>query len=304
MNVVVLGAGAVGGYFGGRLALQGTPVTFLVRERRFNELNNGLQVQSTHGDFSIEPKLALRAEEIEKPDIVIVALKNYHLPSALPQIRTLVNKGALVLPLLNGVQHIDLLVSEFGQAAIVGGACYIEATLGSAGQVIHTSPMHDVIFGSLTTPSPHKARLDELEAAFRASGVPVSQSPAIMVDMWQKFIFLTSFSAITAATRKEIGSILADEVTQSFLADLVREIITVGTTQVSIPEHAFDQVMKRLQSISPTMTSSLHRDLEKGLPLEIDSLQGAVLDMAREHRIEAPCVRGVYALLHPSKNGR
>ena len=130
MHIVVFGAGAVGGYFGGRLAKAGTPVTFLVRERRYNQLSNrGLNIRSIHGDFTVTPRLALSAGDIEDPDVVIVGLKNYHLEGAWPDLRVLVQKGAAILPLMNGVQHLDQLVREFGEASVFGGVCYIESTL-------------------------------------------------------------------------------------------------------------------------------------------------------------------------------
>lgn len=303
MNFVILGTGAVGGYFGGRLASSGANVTFLVRNRRYQQLEDtGLNVRSIHGDFTVTPSLALTVDAIEQPDVVIVALKNYHLEGALPEIRSLVEKGAKVLPLLNGVQHMDVLVQEFGQDAVLGGLCYIEATLDSDGNVIHTSPMHDIVIGSLA--SSDETLLEDLESAFKQSGVNVRVSESIMVDMWQKFIFLTSLSSITASIRKPIGPILSDVVSKRFLEDLIQEIISVGEAkQVRLPADAFEQVMNKLNSISPSMTSSLHRDLEKGLPLEIDSLQGAVLEMAQPYEVKTPCVRSVYALLHPYREG-
>ena len=304
MNIVVLGAGAVGGYFGGRLASSGSAVTFLVRERRYQQLKNTrLNVQSTHGNFSVTPRLSLSTQEIDNPDVVLVAIKNYHLKDAFPQIKKLVQKGAKVLPLLNGVQHMETLISEFGQESVLGGLCYIETTLDENGKIVHTSPMHDIVFGSLTsfTDEPF---LKDLEVAFKNSGVNIRRSQSIMVEMWQKFIFLTSFSGITAATRKPIGDILNDAVSHDFLQDMIQEIISVAEAkQVKLPSSTFEQVINKLKSVTPTMTSSLHRDLEKGLPLEIDSLQGAVLEMAKSCAINVPCIRSVYALLHPYQEG-
>jgi 2-dehydropantoate 2-reductase len=301
MNIAVLGAGAVGGYFGGRLASKGNVVTFLVRERRYRQLqNSGLNVKSIYGDFTIAPRLALSSKEIENPEVVIVALKNYHLESAFEEIRQLVRKGAKVLPLLNGVQHMDTFISEFGTESVLGGLCYIESTLDPDGNVVHTSRLHDIVFGSLV-PS-NESLLTELEESFKDSGVNVRLSPSIMVDMWQKFIFLTSFSGITAAIRKPIGEILNDTVANDFLQNMIHEIISVAKAKhVKLPTNVFEQVINKLRSISPSMTSSLHRDLENGLPLEIDSLQGAVLDMAKLYAIQTPCVRSIYALLHPYK---
>lgn len=303
MNIVILGAGAVGGYFGGKLTRAGLPVTFLVRERRYEQLKaSGLHVQSIHGDFTVNPHLALSAREIEEPDIVIVALKNYHLKNAFPELHTLVRRGAKILPLLNGVQHMDILLSEFGPENVLGGLCYIEATLDAEGHVVHTSPMHDVIFGALTPIDP--TWLSDLENAFKASEINVRVSHSIMADMWQKFIFLTSFSGITATTRKPIGESLSDSVATDFLQDMIQEIISVANAkQAALSADVFEQVMGKIRSLAPTMTSSLHRDLEKELPLEIDSLQGAVLEMANTLNVATPCVRSVYAILHPSKDG-
>jgi 2-dehydropantoate 2-reductase len=305
MNIVVLGAGATGGYFGGRLTQASVPVTFLVRERRYHQLKEtGLHVQSSHGDFTVSVQLALTAKEIDSPDVVVVALKNYHLEAALPELRTLVQKGAKILPLLNGVKHMDELLVEFGPEHVLGGTCYIEATLDAEGRVLHTSPMHDVVFGSLTSSIP-ASWLSELEDAFKKSGVNVRVSSSIMTDMWQKFIFLTSFSGITAATRKSIGEVMADSVTTRFLRETIQEILSVAfLKQENLPTDLLEQMMSRLHSMPLNMTSSLHRDLEKGLPLEIDSLQGAILKMAAENGLSTPSVSAIYAILHPAKEGK
>ncbi|WCK54464.1 ketopantoate reductase family protein [Aneurinibacillus sp. Ricciae_BoGa-3] len=301
MHIVVLGAGAVGGYFGGKLALSNVPVTFLVREKRFQQLQDkGLQIKSIHGDFSLQPALARSAEEISNPDVVLIALKNYHLQSALPEIRTLVKKGAKILPLLNGIEHYETLTAEFGQETVLGGLCYIESTLDTEGKILQTSPMQDIIFGSFN-PS-HAPWMLKLQSILRDSGANVRLSDSIIVDIWQKFIFLTIMSGITAATRKPIGEILTDPVTYGFLKDMIQEVVTVAQAEkIGIPADTKEQILQRVASLPPEMTSSLHRDLEKGLPLEIDSLQGYVYKLSAKHGLSVPCIRSVYSLLHPYK---
>ncbi|WP_268884485.1 2-dehydropantoate 2-reductase [Alicyclobacillus suci] len=229
-------------------------------------------------------------------------MQNAHLNDAIPQIRRLVEKGAKILPLLNGIQHMDTLLSEFGKAAVLGGVCYIEATLDAQGAIIHTSPMHDIVFGTLQ--ATNQPLVNELERAFRQSGVNVQQSPSIMEEVWKKFIFLTAFSGITAATRKPIGEILSDTISKDFLHDMIAEIVSVAQAKqgTRLP-NAREEVMRKLEAVSPAMTSSLHRDLEKGLPLEIDSLQGSVLEMAKTYAIPVPCIRAIYAVLHPYVEG-
>jgi 2-dehydropantoate 2-reductase len=263
---------------------------------------SGLHIASVHGDFSIKPTLALSADEIDSPDVVLVALKNYHLEAAMPEIRKLVAGGAKVLPLLNGVQHVDVLRAEFGSDHVLGGVCYIEATLTADGNIVQSSPMQDIVFGAFGDAD--SSWLERFESVLRSSQVNVRLSPDIIVEMWQKFIFLTSLSGITAAARKPIGAIVRDEVAYHFMADMVAELVAVAHAQhIGIPDNAADQVIQRMNSLSPNMTSSLHRDLEKGLPLEIDSLQGTIVHMANHHGISVPCTRAVYALLHPYQNG-
>ncbi len=305
MHIVVFGAGAVGGYFGGRLAKAGAPVTFLVREKRGRELmQRGLRAHSVHGDFVVEhPRLARSVAELASPQLVILAVKNYHLNSVLPQLRELVGQGAKVLPLLNGVEHIRVLKKALGVDAVLGGACYIEATLNAEGDIVHTSPMHDVVFGSISGGEDDEF-LTELASQFERSGVNVKQSPQIMRDIWQKYLFLATFSAITAATRKPIGETLSDPVTHQFLEELVAEAVTVGQAYEStLPANTLDMVLNKFQAVAPSMTSSLHRDLEKGLPLELDSLQGAMIDMGAARAIQTPNMRALYALLHPYRDG-
>ncbi|MCF8566462.1 ketopantoate reductase family protein [Alicyclobacillus tolerans] len=305
MHVVIMGAGAVGGYFGGKLALASVPVTFLVRENRARQLQQtGLRVKSLHGDFEIQPNLATTPHDIEHPDVVILAMKNYHLDNALPDIRALAQRGAKILPLLNGVRHLDTLAQQCGPENVLGGLCYIESTLDSEGAVLQTSPMQDIVFGSLGS-GVTQAWLKELEQHFVDAKVNVRVSDAILPDMWRKYIFLVSLSGITSTLRSPIGVAREDEVTMEFLKDMIAEPAAVARARgVQLPSDLVEQIAAQAMAISPAMTSSMHRDLEKGLPLELDSLQGAVLEMAAEHNLPVPCMRAVYALLHPFKEGK
>lgn len=304
MHVVVVGAGAVGGYFGGKLAQTGTPVTFLVRQKRYEQLRKtGLVVHSLHGDFTIQPELTVSAEEVDNPDVVILAIKNYHLDNAMSQLRVLVDKGAKLLPLLNGVEHMDVLIREFGPDNVLGGACYIESTLNAEGTIVHTSSMQDIVFGSLGDVSDEW--LKELLYLFQASRVNVTLSDAILKAMWTKFAFLTSISGLTAAARSPIGVILDDSAARELLQNVIREVLQVAEVRgIGLPvEETANKTMEKMEHMSPTMTSSLHRDLEKGLPLEISSLQGSVVKMGMEAGVAVPYIQSVYALLHPYETG-
>jgi 2-dehydropantoate 2-reductase len=304
LKIVVLGAGAVGGYFGGKLAASGFDVTFLVRQKRYEQLNNkGLIVKSIKGDFSIQPKVALAANEIDKPDLVLVSLKNYHIEGALPEIEKLVKNGAKILPLLNGIKHLDILTSQFGQENVLGGLCYIESTLNTNNEIIHTSALHDIVFGPIVEVD--FSFLTEIKGMFEQADVPVTLSENILQEMWNKYIFLTSLSGITTATRQPIGVTLEDPVTSVFLQNIVTEVFEIAKAKgINLPVSTVETMVTKLHSLSPNMTSSMHRDLEKGLPIELDSLHGYLLNQADQLHLETPCIRSIYSLLHPYKNGK
>ncbi|MEQ6389807.1 ketopantoate reductase family protein [Bacillaceae bacterium S4-13-58] len=301
MNIVVLGAGAVGGYFGGKLAYAGFPVTFLVREKRYNLLKkNGLQVYSKHGDFTVKPKLAMDPKEIEGPSVVLVALKTYHLDAALPTIESLVNKGAKVLPLLNGVDHLDKLSQLVGPENVLGGLCYVESTLNEEGAILQTSDMHDLFFGPLSGDEPQW--LDQLESMMKDSGFVVQKTDRIIEEMWRKYIFLSSLSAITTAMRSPIGVAVNDPVTSEFLKQLIREGYQVARSKgIALPATLPEDVYKKMEGLPPKMTSSMHRDFDKGLPIELEELHGALVKMGND---STPAMSAIYSVLHPFREGK
>lgn len=303
MNFVMVGAGAVGGYFGGKLARAGASVTFLVRERRFQELReSGLRIHSVHGDFAVTPVLATNATAITDPHVAMVAVKNYQLESAMPQLAALVERGAKLLPLLNGVLHIDRLTQAFGQDAVLGGCCYVEATLNPEGDILQTSPMQDIIFGPLSIVD--RSFLTEIESWLERAGIAGKLSPHIMVDMWTKYLFLATLSGITTATRLPVGPIREDPVAYEFLKGMIAEAFAVAKKYApELPDDLPETLLARLAAVAPTMTSSMHRDLEKDLPLELDDLQGALITLGRKRGLDTPRFDAIYALLHPYRHG-
>ncbi len=303
MKFIVLGAGAVGGYFGGRLAHAGVDVSFFVREKRAQLLrSNGLCVHSVHGDFSIEPSVITTPSEVDKPDVVIVALKNYHLDAALPSLSAFVQKGAVLLPILNGIKHVDTFIDMFGQSHVLGGTCTIESTLNQDGEIEHTSQMHDMVFGAFGEID--SSWLEELENELKKGGFPIRQSNRIRYDMWQKFLFLTSLSSITAGTRQPIGAALSNPFTREFLKGLISEGCRVArAVGIELPDTQESKMIQAMERLSPAMTSSLHRDMIKQLPIELDRLQGAMIEIAKSKNIDTPCFTSIYQLLNPYKDG-
>lgn len=313
MKMVVIGAGAVGGYFGARLAKAGSNVQFLVREGRFAQLRKrGLQVQSTHGDFELTPDITTSVEEAAADaDLVILSVKGYHLDALMPSLHRFVEHGADILPLLNGVSHFETLRKELGSEHVLGGVCYIESTLNKEGDVIHTSPMHDIVWGPMPGDEAHapggkqRDRLEQAQKLFEQAGFQSTLTDNVVPEVWKKFLFLTAFSGVTAASRGPIGKVLQDEPARHLLESLLEEGAAVAKARgAQVPDNLVDQVLGRLMNVPPTMTSSLHRDIEKGQPIEIDTLQGAWVDMGREAGVPTPAFGVIYALLHPYRDGR
>ncbi|SDO39980.1 2-dehydropantoate 2-reductase [Paenibacillus sp. yr247] len=304
MNIVIVGAGAVGGYFGGKMMKAGVPVSFFVRENRFRQLSeNGLRVRSMHGDFSVRPKLTKSAEEAGRPDIIIVAVKTYQLEGTFPALDVWVSQGAKVVPLLNGIEAAERLVERYGDRTVLGGLSYVESTLDAEGQIVQTSPMQEILFGALNTDS--EAAAMQLMQTLRSCDFKVTLSDNIKRDMWEKYMFLTVLSGMTSATRKPLGDILTDEAASHFLQDMLDELAQLARAEgITFPKDIKTKIMGRYANASRTMTSSMYRDLVNGLPLELESLHGYAVRLGEKHRVNTPFVRSVYALLHPHSHGQ
>jgi len=304
MNIVIFGAGAVGGYFGARLQANGVPVTFFVRDKRAQQLRTrGLRVSSPHGDLEFTPNLATVVEDVPHPDLVIVSLKQYHLPEAMPTLAKFVARGATILPLMNGIEHMQTLTEQFGVKQVLGGVCYIETTLSADGDVQHRSDAHQIVFGS--TDESNDAFATAVEAVLQQGTFAVRCSSDIRLDMWQKYVMLAGLSGITSATQQPIGVAVADPVTRAFLERLVTELTNIAHAEgIALSADTPAQLMDRWAKFNPTLTSSMHRDLQKGLPIELESIHGGLLRLAAKHKLSTPCLQAIYAIVHPYVHGK
>jgi 2-dehydropantoate 2-reductase len=303
MRITVVGAGAVGGYFGGRMLEAGLDVTFLVREKRAEQLRHtGLLIKSHQGDASIQNvKMAFRAEEIEACDVVIIAVKNYHLEQVIEQIRPLVNKGAKVLPLLNGVEHFEILQQSLGKEAVMGGVCQVIATLDSDGRIIQIGP-HDMMIGAL---QPNQEQLClQLDKALTGVNMRCLYKENITLEIWLKYAFIAAFSGVTTAARLEIHDVLAIQPTQ----DVFRQVLTemqklANANEVPLPDNFAEIIVQKVRQLPKGSTSSMHQDLSKGLPLEVESLHGGALRLASRLGVEIPTIKTLYGIIKPYEQG-
>lgn len=303
MNITVLGAGATGGYFGARLAESGADVTFLVRRNRAAQLQaDGLKVRSLMGDMHIKPQIAVNSEDIPSCDLVILALKNYHLAASLPQIKVLAERGAKILPFLNGVEHYEILQKEFGRENILGGVCKIMATLDSEGAVIHTGKLHQIIFGELEPSGQEFCR--HLEQVLSKANFKTIYNAKVWNDIWAKYAFITVFSGVTSAGGLTAEQISGHEAAQNVYRRSLEEMMSLAKAAgAALAEDFIDENMAGLSKYPKGSTSSMHQDKRKGLPLEVESLQGGAIRLARRYNLQVPTIETLYGLIKPYERG-
>jgi 2-dehydropantoate 2-reductase len=297
MKILVVGAGAIGGYFGGRLLEKGEDVTFLVRKRRKQQLlENELVIESANGNVVLQPKTIVVSDQSENFDVILLSTKSYHLQDAIEDIRPFVGEKTMILPLLNGIIHMDKLIEEFGDDRILGGLCFIESTLDKNGKVVQASPINDLVFGERN--GQITERIINLEKAFSGTKARFRLSQKINEDMWYKYFFITAFSGITSLMRAPIGKIRETDSGQETIHRLLKEIYCVmSKIEAPIHENIVAIQLKRINELGFAMKSSMQRDMEKQLPIEADHLQGYLLGIAKREQIDAPILEAIYANL-------
>jgi len=297
MKILVVGVGAIGGYFGGRLAEKGEDVTFLVRENRKKQLTKtGLKIKSVNGDVELSPRLLVAGESEEKFDVVMVTTKSYQLTAAIEDIRLHIKEDGIILPLLNGVSHMDELIEAFGEDKVIGGLCFIESTLNENGVIVQTSPIHQLVYGERTGEETN--RIKRLKSIFEDTKADFVLSEDINQDMWHKYVFITAMSGLTSLMESPIGPIRNLESGQRVILEFLNEIsLIMKKIDAPIKDDIVDIQYKRINEMNEAMKSSMQRDMEKSMPLEAEHLQGFLLGKAREHNLAVPILDTIYTKL-------
>ncbi|NML44145.1 ketopantoate reductase family protein [Ramlibacter sp. G-1-2-2] len=286
MKILVLGAGAIGGYFGGRLAQAGADIAFLVREKRAAQLRErGLVVRSPHGDFTqaVRPVLGSQLGG-ETFDLVLLACKAYDLDAAMESIRPALGERSHVLPLLNGVAHIAKLQQAFGAQRVLAGSCGIPATLNAEGEVVQLMPIHRIVFGRPPESSVEAdGKLQELLALFQKTPVEAILAADIWLELWEKFTGLATLAASTCLMRASVGDILEAEGGDAYLQQTydacVRAAEVAGHAPRAAAQEGYRQMLR--QRGSP-LTASMLRDLEAG-----NRTEGAHIVADMLHKVQA-----------------
>lgn len=297
MRLLVVGAGSTGGYFGGRLVQAGRDVTFLVRPRRAAQLRaHGLQIVSPHGDVTLTPQLVTAAELTASYDAVLLTVKAFSLESALQDLAPAVGPETMILPVLNGMKHMDIIGARYGSAAVVGCACIVAATIDESGRIVQLTQSHDLSYGEIDgRPS---ARMRSLDAFMQGAGFSARLSPTIEREMWEKWILLASLGGMTCLMRGNIGEIEAAPGGGEFGRRFLEEVVTVVRSVGKAPSEPFLATAGAvLTATGSALTSSMYRDLQKGSPIEADQIIGDLLARAREANLATPLLATAYTHL-------
>lgn len=303
MRVAVFGAGAVGGYFGGRLAEAGVDVLFIARGRHLEALQNrGLRVESIAGDFTLHTVQATDdPAHAGIADAVLVAVKAWQLPEAAAAMRPLVGPETFVVPLLNGVEAPEQLAAILGRAHVLGGLCGLLSWVVEPGHIRHAGLEPFVHFGELD--NRRSERAERLLGTFaRARGVIADIPADIHTAMWRKFLFIAAMSGVGAVTRAPVGVYRELPETRALLEAVMREIAALARRRgVALPADAVARTLAFMDGMPAGGTASMQRDVLEGRPSELEAQNGAVVRLGRAAGVETPANAFVYAALLPAE---
>jgi 2-dehydropantoate 2-reductase len=297
MRILVVGAGATGGYFGGRLAQAGRDVTFLVRPAREESLRvGGLQIVSPHGDATLAPKLVTAGHIETAYDVVLLTVKAFALDAALADLAPAVGPETVILPVLNGMRHMDVLTARFGRNAVAGCVCKVATIVDERGRIVQLNKLQDLAYGERDgLPSERMTRVDAL---MRGAGFEARLSPTIEREMWEKWILLATLGGVTCLMRGTIGDIESAPGGTGFALRFLNEVTSIVSAVGEQPSEAFLTAARAsvTQKGSP-LTSSMYRDLQQGSPVEAEQILGDLLIRGQRASIDTPLLAAAYSYL-------
>jgi len=297
MRILIVGAGAIGGYFGGRLIAAGRDVVFLVREKRAAQLaQHGLSIRSAFGDLNLPSPPTLTADRLQGPvDVVLLSCKAYDLAAAADSFSAAVGPQTAILPLLNGMAHLDFLAARFGGGSVLGGLCLISSTLDADGRVLHLNNTHLLSFGERD--GARSARAEAIAAALSGAGFDARLSSTILQDMWEKWVFIATGAGISCLMRAAFGDIVAagaDDLTTA----LYDECCAIAAAQGFAPGEPAKKLSRAMfTAAGSTIMASMLRDIERGAPVEADHIVGDLLRRGGAQLGKTTLLRIAYAHL-------
>ncbi|HEY4774799.1 MAG TPA: 2-dehydropantoate 2-reductase [Xanthobacteraceae bacterium] len=304
MRVAVMAAGAVGGYFGARLAAAGHDVTFFARGAHLDAIRrNGLRVESGLGDIHLnEVKATDDPASVAPVDVVLFAVKLWDTERAAEPLKPLVRPHTRVITLQNGIDSVERLTAILGADAVVGGTTYLVTMIAAPGLIRHTGPYAVIRCGRVD------GRADPTLAGYvkdmRAAGIDITLSDEMQLELWKKFVLLAGTSGITASTRQTMGVIRADPDMRALLFKLTGEATAVAKAAgIAFAPDFAREIARAIEVFPPTMKASMANDLEAGNRLELDWLAGKVVSLGRALGVPTPANEAVYAILKAYRMG-
>jgi len=294
MRILVVGAGAIGGYFGGRLLQANRDVTFLVRERRAAQLREtGLVIRSPAGDLHVPGAPVVLATDLQHPyDLILLSCKAYDLESAIESFAPAVGPGTVILPLLNGMKHLDVLDTRFGPTAVFGGLCLISAALDAQGRILHLNDMHGLTFGERSGQPSERAQA--VQAQLAAAPFTARLSDNILQAMWEKWAFIAAAAGITCLMRAAVGDVHAAG-GADLSAQVYEECAQIAAEAGYAPSASMRaRSLATLTAAGSSLTASMLRDVESGGRTEADQILGDLL----QRRQSKSAGRPILAVAH------
>jgi 2-dehydropantoate 2-reductase len=298
MRILVVGAGAIGGYFGGRLLQAGADVTFLVRPRRAAELAAaGLVIKSPLGDATLKNPPVVQADKLaEQFDAVLLSCKAFDLDDAIKSFAPAVGPQTAIIPLLNGMRHLDTLDEKFGRERVLGGLCAIAVTMNEKREVVHLQPLQSFTFGERDGKS--SDRVSAIAEIMAKGNFDSKASDDIIQEMWEKWVFLATLAASTCLMRSSVGNILAAPGGKDFVLGMLDECSAVAAAEGHAPRAAFlERTRGVLTAEGSQMTASMFRDIKAGAPVEADHVIGDLIARGDAAKVPVPKLRTAYTHL-------
>jgi len=304
MRIAVMGAGGLGGYFGARLCTGGADVHFIARGQHLEALRDeGLRIVGPQPLHISRVDATDDARSVGAVDLVMLCVKLWDTDAALEQIRPLVGAHTTIISFQNGVLKDQAVQAVYGSGPVMGGVGYVATTIDRPGVIRQTGPMQRLVFGEFD--GSRSTRGQAFLDACLAGGINAELSEDILREIWQKFVFLAGLSGTTTTMRKPIGPIREHAQTRGFLLDVMREVVAVGRAHgVDLPQDHAELRLKLADDVAYDMTSSMHHDLERGNPLEVRWLAGAVVELGQRKGVPTPLNRAIADILALHAGGR
>jgi len=301
MNIVVFGAGGVGGYFGGKLAKAGFEVTFIARGNTLEAIKaNGLQVKSIKGDFKVYPKVTDKISEVKDANLIILAVKSWQIEDIAKLLKPVIGKNTMVLPLQNGADNADRLREILIPENVLAGLCKIVSKIESPGVINHFAFEPEIVFGEYDNKKTE--RVKALKAVFDKAEFKSTLSEDIHLDIWKKFLFIATYSGVGALTRSIIGELRKEEQIKSMLNQTAHEIVTIANAKgIPLKNSDIDMIMYVIDQLDPNTTASMQRDIMDGRPSELDNFNGYIVRTGKQLHISTPVNAFTYYCLLPQE---